>query len=101
MSKCSRCTGLLVESYDVTAGERYRYCVNCGARPDIERRYPDGHNPAIPFPCRKCKKYPCAIVKYPNKGEIITPLCQFCRVEYLAYRKIRNRELQEERAAKL
>lgn len=90
--RCGKCTGMIAESYDVRIQEWYRYCINCGARPDVVARRKDGLEIGSPGICQTCKEHPRVSVKYPNKGVIWTALCQFCRVKYLIDRRKRVRE---------
>lgn len=95
MDRCQKCSGLLTNSYDVSLGEEYQYCINCGFRPQWQGRHPDGQLAHLPVPCRRCKEHPCTSVTYPNKGVVVTELCQYCRVEYLARRRAKAKMQRE------
>ncbi len=94
-TQCKKCCGLLAGGYDVNLRESYQYCVNCGFRPQWQGRHHGGQLMHVPVPCRRCKEHPGVSVTYPNKGVVVTELCQYCRIEHLARRRAKKK-LQRE-----
>lgn len=93
--QCQKCQGMITTGYDVNLREEYHYCINCGFRPQWAGKFPGGAETYIPAPCRRCKEHPCTTVTYPNKGVVVTELCQYCRVEYLARRRAKAQQQRE------
>lgn len=83
---CQKCQGMVVNGYDVNLREEYRYCINCGFRPQWAGKFQDGKLSHVPALCRRCKQHPVTSIQR-AKECIQAEHCQYCRVEYLAKRR--------------
>ncbi len=85
MMVCIRCSGLIATRYDVALREEERYCLNCGATPDLTCRRLDGGAREDILLCVKCKREPQCIVRdgY-GRAHDSTQMryCAACRVEH-------------------
>ena len=77
---------MVVNGYDVNLREEYRYCINCGFRPQWAGKFQDGKLSHVPALCRRCKQHPVTSIQR-AKECIQAEHCQYCRVEYLAKRR--------------
>lgn len=95
---CQRCTGLLVEDWDVETRTRFLRCMGCSHRPYHVTMRADGLPVGAPFLCVECRTRPRTVVRNKtSKSDTELNVCEVCRTRinlanYYRWRKRRNRK---------